>query len=278
MFANINKYIIITPSIFVNIAWSFFVFLIISFSLLKADAFNDSILNHNNISNIDSLTTSSNNDLIKYNYSDYEYREFSNSKINEFYKSKDFSYFALRRQPIDLESIFWDLIARYFISPLQNLIGLSGAPYVMLAMLLILLGAISYLVFRKKQNSIVEKNIYSNFVRHNNFLENVFSIDYDKEIPKAFENNDFSQVVRLRYLKMLKLLIENKFLKFHISKTNSDYLNELSNKEFFVKFSKLSEIFDFVTYGEFVVNLNDYQQIDLYFNDFEEELNLYEKS
>lgn len=98
--------------------------------------------------------------------------------------------------------------------------------------------------------------------------ENIEQIDFDKLIKKAIKNNNYRLATRYMYLKSLKVLTHKKAIEWHYDKTNTDYLNEISNLKLKQLFKRVSYIYDYVWYGEFPIdeasfnkNKNDFEQL-----------------
>jgi hypothetical protein len=64
---------------------------------------------------------------------------------------------------------------------------------------------------------------------------------------------------RFLYLKSLKILTKNNIIEWHFDKTNSDYLNEIRNAETRQLFKKASYVYDYVWYGEFPLDQQQFE-------------------
>jgi len=98
--------------------------------------------------------------------------------------------------------------------------------------------------------------------------ENIEQIDFDKLIGKALKENNYRLATRYLYLKSLKSLANKKVIEWHYDKTNSDYLNEISDHNLKTLFKRVSYIYDYVWYGEFQIdeisfnkNKDDFNQL-----------------
>jgi hypothetical protein len=84
--------------------------------------------------------------------------------------------------------------------------------------------------------------------------ENIEQIDFDHLISKALKDNNYRLATRYLYLKSLKSLANKKVIEWHYDKTNSDYLNEISDHKLKTLFKRISYIYDYVWYGEFPID------------------------
>jgi hypothetical protein len=90
--------------------------------------------------------------------------------------------------------------------------------------------------------------------------------DLDQLIRKAKNNKDYRLAVRYQYLKILKWLIDNELIAWHPDKTNRDYVREIKEKKLQSGFNNLTFIYDYVWYGNFFPNDNEYKEIEGYFD------------
>ncbi|GAA4239581.1 hypothetical protein GCM10022291_34500 [Postechiella marina] len=96
----------------------------------------------------------------------------------------------------------------------------------------------------------------------NNFdeitAENIEQADIHTLIKNAENEQDYRLAVRYHYLLTLKTLSLKNYIKFEDDKTNAEYLDEVSNKPFGSKFAYAQYLYNYVWYGKFPVNINQY--------------------
>jgi hypothetical protein len=90
--------------------------------------------------------------------------------------------------------------------------------------------------------------------------ENIENTDIDSLIKDAESNNDFRLAIRYYYLLVLKNLSLKNYIKFEDDKTNSEYLNEVSTTPFSEKFIYTSYLYNYIWYGEFPVDADQYNK------------------
>jgi len=88
--------------------------------------------------------------------------------------------------------------------------------------------------------------------------ENIENADIDVLIDRAENNLDFRLAIRYYYLLVLKTLSLKNHIKFEDDKTNTEYLNELSNKPFSGSFAYTSYLYNYIWYGEFPLDHDKY--------------------
>lgn len=90
--------------------------------------------------------------------------------------------------------------------------------------------------------------------------ENIENTDINTLIQNAENDNNFRLAIRYYYLLVLKHLSLKNFIKFEDDKTNSEYLNEINDKAFSKKFAYTSYLYNYIWYGEFPLNTDEYNK------------------
>ncbi|MBB6113068.1 hypothetical protein SAMN05421821_12930 [Mucilaginibacter lappiensis] len=99
-------------------------------------------------------------------------------------------------------------------------------------------------------------------------LENIHDINFDDEIERAISHHNYRLAVRMLYLKCLKQLSDAHLIKWQIDKTNSAYIDELTNAHQRQLFRSLTLQFEYVWYGEFAIDGQTFKNINTVFQDF----------
>lgn len=86
--------------------------------------------------------------------------------------------------------------------------------------------------------------------------DNIYGVDFEKEINKAVAGKNWREAVRLTYLRTLRLLSDNKLIDWQIFKTPTQYTREFR----FGRFIMLSNLFLRVRYGSSKAIEADYVQ------------------
>lgn len=77
-------------------------------------------------------------------------------------------------------------------------------------------------------------------------------------IDQALSNKDYRLAVRYGFLLLLKRLSETEIIAYEFDKTNSDYKKEIKSDPILSLFKKVSTLYEYTWYGNFLVNENDY--------------------
>ena len=90
--------------------------------------------------------------------------------------------------------------------------------------------------------------------------ENIEHADIHALIKNAENDDNYRLAIRYYYLLVLKTLSLKNYIKFEDDKTNSEYLNEISEKPFSEKFAYTSYLYNYIWYGKFSLNIEQYNK------------------
>ena len=102
--------------------------------------------------------------------------------------------------------------------------------------------------------------------------EDIFAINYQKEIERAAAEGNYRQATRLLFLRLLKIMSEKNIIRFKQDKTNLDYLLELYPTPYYKNFFRITRNYEYSWYGLFPVSKDAYLVIRNEFDGFEKEL------
>ncbi|WP_313093157.1 DUF4129 domain-containing protein [Chryseobacterium flavum] len=182
------------------------------------------------------------------------------------YKGNEFDYSVSKPR----ES-FWQKLMRKVEQVLQSIFGKtvftnSGKFTTVLIRLfaIILVGFLLYFVikyiFGKDGNFIFGKKNKKINLNEEELHENIHEINFPETITRFELQGDYRSAVRYQFLFILKKLSDKKLINWNPEKTNKDYTAELKASQLKNDFSDLAYIFDYVWYGEFDIEEQDYQK------------------
>ncbi len=99
-------------------------------------------------------------------------------------------------------------------------------------------------------------------------LDEVEEKDLQDLLAEAIAANDYEQVMRLRFLLVLKQMEEHRLIEWQSYKTNLDYLFELPSGEIKKRFERLIDWFEYSWYGNFDFDQKLFQLAMDEFDDF----------
>jgi hypothetical protein len=191
------------------------------------------------------------------------FRTVPDSATNRLKKRKEFAYandpaYWINEPVKPPQKGFWDHFYEFF--------GQDGVRMLMYGLLIAFFLFIIYRV-------MVVNNLYL-FYR-NKKAKPVLSDDeagieddnLDEKIIKAVSDKQHRMAVRYMYLKALRLLNGRQWIRFHTQATNYEYVNQMSGHAKAGEFRFLTTIYDYVWYGEFA--LND-EQFKIVHNNFQQ--------
>lgn len=185
---------------------------------------------------------------------------------DDVYSDDDFSY-VTEEDDNNHEETFWDRLVDDLMRSLfddiddydpNNSSTSSGVNWWMLFFIILGLALIIFFIVKatgaggntlfrgkSKQKEDVDATLHD---------VDIHAIDYDAQITSAKIVRDYRLAVRLWFLRSLKEMSDRKLINWKINKTNSDYYYELSGTKFQKDFGKVSNLYDYVWYGEFKID------------------------
>ena len=134
------------------------------------------------------------------------------------------------------------------------------------AVLYIYLSGSNVGLFRKKNVKTVNKE------EEEVITEDIFAINYQKEIDKAAAQGNHRLAIRLLFLRLLKNMSEKNIIRYKQDKTNLDYLLELQSTNHYTNFFRITRNYEYSWYGKFPVTEDAYKIIRGDFDNFDKEL------
>jgi hypothetical protein len=104
------------------------------------------------------------------------------------------------------------------------------------------------------------KSSDKNIIPVTDIEQNLSITDFDKLTKDAEKNNEHRLAIRYYYLWLLKKLAIAEIIEYDVEKTNSDYQNEITSKDLKDDFSYTSYLYNYIWYGEFDVNEQQYDK------------------
>lgn len=188
------------------------------------------------------------------------------------YNTPEFDYTATKPQ-VSLWDKFWKWVEQFF----RDLFGqpdpqkaFSYTEAILKFLAIILIGFVLYLIinfiFNKNGNYFFSKKNKKLNIDHQDVVENIHEINFSETIARLEREKDFRSAVRYQFLQILKKYSDQKIIVWNPEKTNQDYAKEITNESLRTKFMELAYIYDYVWYGEFDINENDYEIFKKKFN------------
>jgi hypothetical protein len=133
------------------------------------------------------------------------------------------------------------------------------------AILIWFLSSSNIKLFRKRDVSIVDEDLEIT-------EENIFSLNYEKEIHKAISDQNYRLAIRLWYLSVLKEMADKNIIQYKHERTNRDYLDQLDDTSYYNGFFRLTRNFEYSWYGQFPLQADTFQLLQKDFQTFKQQL------
>jgi hypothetical protein len=196
-------------------------------------------------------------------------RAVPDSTVEKLKRNKDFEYANdpayLAKEPEskrkNLRNNFWNFltgdVVRVFVYTL--LIGV-----LLFAFYKIIVDNKLYLFYSKpKKTSSVQKNESDNEIPEN----------IDEKIKETLLVKNYRSAVRYMHIKALKLLDEKELIRSHAQSTNLYYASQLRNTQFGKEFQQLTNVYEYVWFGDFKLTEQQAETVQQNFNRFYSEIN-----
>ena len=175
---------------------------------------------------------------------------------------------------IGLWDRFWNWILELLFGKADYETRQSAQNIVLWILAIAGISLIIWLLTRSEFTSFLRGNTKNTPFNFSDLEEDISSIDFNARISKATDGGDYRLAIRWLYLKQLYVLNEKKAINYQPYKTNIDYSNELSKTSFLQNFKSISRIYDYVWYGQYLIDVKVYQGFETEFKQFEQNLNV----
>lgn len=189
-----------------------------------------------------------------------ELRKIDKSKLNTYSKDADFIYDDAPAPQLSLWDRFWKWFWDMINQILRNKVSGGAIKYFVIIALVALVVFIvlkivgADLKIFSRKSKVVE-------VPYNESDDNIHEINFSEEIEKAISSLNYRLAVRLLYLRALKNLSDKDLIHWLPEKTNQTYISEINDPEKKREFSKLTHQFEYVWYGEFFIDKENFNTI-----------------
>jgi len=121
-----------------------------------------------------------------------------------------------------------------------------------------------YFIFRAVVNKegtwVFGKSSDKSIIPVTDIENNIHATNFKALISEAEANNNYRLAIRYYYLWLLKQLTQEELIEYDVEKTNSDYQNEITSKAIKEEFSYTSYLYNYIWYGEFDVNQEQFSK------------------
>lgn len=207
---------------------------------------------------IDFVKTEIVSDTLNVDTSEISPRNFDNLK--EKYSVDDFVY----ERTIE-KSGWWSRFKQWVSDKFQSLFSIKNQGQASRATdLAIKIGGVLlfilviYFIFKAVMNKegawVFGKSSDKSIIQVTDIETNIHATDFKNLIQEAENNSNYRLAIRYYYLWLLKNLSSAEIIHYDVEKTNNDYRNEIEASEIKDEFTYTSYLYNYIWYGEFDVN------------------------
>lgn len=205
--------------------------------------------------------------IVKNDSAKVELRRFDQQAVNKYSVQKEFIYDDVVPATQTLWQKFWSWFWRSVNKILGNKMGGNIVKYILTGLVIAIVVFVIFKLigidfkFLSGRSKIIE-------VPYQESLENIHEINFDEQIEKATQEENYRLVVRLLYLKTLKRLNDQNVINWKPDKTNQTYILEIIDEKDQNDFANLTKQFEYVWYGEFYIDKRNFEPIQQSFTHF----------
>ena len=195
-----------------------------------------------------------------YDSTKMEHRDFAPSSIDAYSKNKDFQYEKEKAEQPSVWDRFWDWVWSKYDDMMNTPTGRTT-----MKLIYWLIGVAAVVFFGWKVIKMNRINLFTassnNTVAYLVDDENIHLIAFDDAINDALQNGNYRLAIRLLYLQNLKILTDKNYITWLPHKTNRDYCREINLPGLQRSFKNITDVFEYVWYGDFKVGREDYIEL-----------------
>lgn len=179
---------------------------------------------------------------------------YNTAKIAEYQADARYDYNSqLQMSDISLTDIIrqWlaHILRRLFHNAEADTINtLTG--WVLIGGFVLALALVVYFIWKKHPSLFMREKKISN-LPYDVEEENIYGVDFEKELSAALASNDFRSAVRIMYLQTLRFLADKQWIDWRIFKTPTEYIYELKPEVLRPAFRDFTNHFLQVRYGNY---------------------------
>ena len=193
-------------------------------------------------------------------------KKFDETNLNKYRNDKDFNYSAIEEtaslydQILDWFNRLFRKISSWFFDDVEIPVGflmtfLKLLPYIIAVVVLYLI--INFFLKINSRN-ILNGKTNKEIVHIEDDEELLNSKDLPSLISKAIVAKNYRLAIRYQYVLLLQQLSNKELIVWEQQKTNKDYIKEVKSKNIHTEFEEITRFYDFVWYGNFEINYEEY--------------------
>lgn len=156
------------------------------------------------------------------------------------------------------------------VSPNKSNFDWSKVEFLKYGVLIMIAGVIIFVLYRLYGQSMFEftssrKTKQLLHLVEEDLDERFLELDLAKMLKQAIAQKNWKMAIRLRFLQVLKMLVDNEQINWHPDLTNRQISYQLALGEKRTGFNELVKIYELAWYSNALVNAQFYEKVDLKF-------------
>lgn len=179
---------------------------------------------------------------------------YNTAKIAEYQADARYDYNSqLQMSDVGLTDIIRQWLAHILRRLLRNaadetIYSLTG--WILIGLIVLIIAFVVYFIW-KKHPSLFTREKKMPGLPYDVEEENIYGVDFEKELSEALASNDFRSAIRIMYLQTLRFLADKEWIDWRIFKTPTEYLYELKPVVLRPAFRDFTNRFLQVRYGNY---------------------------
>ena len=171
-------------------------------------------------------------------------------KIAEYQDDKRFDYNSQLGVP---EFNLMEIIIRWLSRLLSHIFDNDTAEVIarwfLIVFFILTVLLVIYFIYKKRPELFLKEK--KTLLPYEVEQENIYRIDFDKQLTAALANADFRTAIRILYLQTLRFIADKQWIDWQIYKTPTEYIYELKPAGLKTPFRDFTNRFLQVRYGNF---------------------------
>jgi len=175
---------------------------------------------------------------------------YNSGKIAEYQGDKRFDYNSQLGIPdINILEIIIRWLARILSRFFDSGMAEGIARWTLIALFIITILLVIYFIYKKRPGLFLREK--QSLLPYKVDEENIYRIDFEKDLSAALAAGDFRSSIRILYLQTLRFIADKQWIDWKIYKTPTDYIYELKPVDLKTPFRDFTNRFLQVRYGNF---------------------------
>lgn len=180
------------------------------------------------------------------------------AKQHSLLSNKDYMYNRDQAASKSWWDKFWDWFYEKMGDIFETNSGQIGWKIIKYVFITLAIAVVIFLLFKGNVRALFYGKSASVEIDFRELNEDIHAIDFVTLIQQSLNEKDYRRAVRLHFLRLLKELTDKNLIAWKIDKTNNDYSIELLNTQYSKPFREAVLLYEFVWYGNFSLDEQEY--------------------